>query len=284
MINMQNIKSCAVLNNGVKMPWLGFGTYKIEEGYSVVDSVKEALKDGYRHIDTASFYNNEAGVGAAIKESEIPREEIFLLSKVWNSDQGYEKTLEAFEASIKKLGTDYLDLYLIHWPTPLMNETWRALEKLYKEGYIRAIGVSNFTVDHLKGLMAAAEVMPMVNQVEFHPQLVQNELREFCIKNRIQLEAWSPLMRGRAFDIPLLEELAVRYKKTISQIVLRWDLQMGVVTIPKSTNPSRIKENAAIFDFEISKEDMVKIQQLDKGIRNGAEPDKVYADPEMFNK
>jgi diketogulonate reductase-like aldo/keto reductase len=165
-----------------------------------------------------------------------------------------------------------------------MNETWRALEKLYKEGYIRAIGVSNFTVDHLKGLMAAAEVMPMVNQVEFHPQLVQNELRDFSIRNRIQLEAWSPLMRGRAFDIPLLEELAVRYKKTISQIVLRWDIQMGVVTIPKSTNPSRIKENAAIFDFEISKEDMVKIQELDKGIRNGAEPDKVYADPEMFNK
>lgn len=281
---MQNIKSYTVLNNGVKMPWLGFGTYKVENGHSVIDSVKEALKVGYCHIDTASFYNNEAGVGTAIKESEVPREEIFLVSKVWNSDQGYEKTLKAFETSIKKLGTDYLDLYLIHWPTPLHNETWKALEKLYKEGYIRAIGVSNFTVDHLKDLMLAAEVMPMVNQVEFHPLLIQNELREFCKKNSIQLQAWSPLMRGKIFEISLLEELARKYKKTISQVVLRWGLQMGVVTIPKSTTPSRIKENAAIFDFEISKEDIIKIQQLDKGIRVGSEPNKVYACPDMFNQ
>jgi len=273
---MQDIKSYTVLNNDVKMPWLGFGTYKVENGPSVIDSVKEALKTGYGHIDTAAFYNNETGVATAIRESEVPREEIFLVSKVWNSDQGYEKTLKAFEASIKNLGTDYLDLYLIHWPSPLHNESWRAIEKLYKEGYIRAIGVSNFTASHLKNLMKDAEIMPMVNQVEFHPMLIQNELRVFCKKNSIQLEAWSPLMRGKIFEIPLLEELARKYKKTVSQIVLRWDLQMGVVTIPKSTTPSRIKENADIFDFQIEEEDIIRIQQLDKGLRVGSDPDKVY--------
>lgn len=281
---MQNMRSCTVLNNGVEMPWLGFGTYKVEDGHSVIASVKEALKTGYVHIDTASYYKNEPGIGTAIKESGIPRKDLFLTSKVWNSDQGYEKTLKAFESSLKKLGTDYLDLYLIHWPTPLFNETWRALEKLYKDGDLRAIGVSNFTVDHLKGLMASAEIMPMVNQVEFHPMLVQDDLRDFCKNNSIQLEAWSPLMRGRVFEIPLLKELARKYGKSISQIVLRWDLQMGVVTIPKSTTPSRIKENADIFDFEISDEDMVRIHQLDQGMRMGSAPDKVYACPDMLNR
>lgn len=280
---MQDIKSCTILNNGVKMPWIGFGTYKAD-GPSVINSVKEALKVGYGHIDTAAFYKNEDGVGTGIKESKVPREKIFLTSKVWISDEGYEKTLKAFETSIKKLKTDYLDLYLIHWPNPLHNETWRALEKLYKEGYVRAIGVSNFTAGHLKDLMSNAEIMPMVNQVEFHPLLVQNDLREFCQKNSIQLEAWSPLMRGKVFEIPLLKELAKKYKKTVSQIVLRWDLQMGVVTIPKSTTPSRIKENTDIFDFEISKDDMAKIQQLDKGIRTGSEPDEVYANPDADRK
>ena len=281
---MQDIKSYTILNNGVKMPWLGFGTYKVENGHTVIESVKEALKIGYRHIDTASFYNNEEGVGTAIKESGVPREEIFLVSKVWNSDQGYEKTLKAFETSIKKLGTDYLDLYLIHWPQPLHKETWKALEKLYKEGRIKAIGVSNFAVNHLKDLLENAEIMPMVNQVEFHPKLIQNELIEFCRKDNIQLEAWSPLMRGKVFKIQLLEELSKKYRKTISQIVLRWDLQMGVVTIPKSTTPARIKENADIFDFELSKEDITKIQQLDEGLRVGSDPNKVYACPDIFNR
>lgn len=280
---MQDIKSCTILSNGVKMPWLGFGTYKVEDGHTVIESVKEALKIGYRHIDTASLYNNEEGVGTAIKESGVPRNEIFLVSKVWNSEQGYEKTLNAFETSIKKLGTDYLDLYLIHWPQPLHKETWRALEKLYKEGRVRAIGVSNFTVNHLKDLLEDAEIMPMVNQVEFHPQLIQNELIEVCKKYNIQLEAWSPLMRGKIFEIQLLEELAKKYGKTISQIVLRWDLQMGVVTIPKSTTPARIKENTDIFDFEISKDDINKIQQLDKGLRVGSDPDKVYASSDISN-
>lgn len=281
---MEDIRSCAVLSNGVKMPWLGLGTYKMEDGCSVTDAVKEALEAGYSHIDTASYYNNEGGVGEAIRGSGKPRGEIFLASKVWNTDQGYEKTLKAFEASIKKLGTDYLDLYLMHWPTPLLNDTWKAMEKLYREGYIRAIGVSNFTAEHLERLMAEAEVMPMVNQVEFHPRLVQNGLREFCSESGIQMEAWSPLMRGRIFEIPLLEELAKKYNKTVSQIVLRWDLQMGAVTIPKSTNPARIRENAAIFDFEMSVEDIAGISQLDRGERVGMEPDKVYADPYMFDR
>ncbi|NFA59750.1 aldo/keto reductase [Clostridium sporogenes] len=273
---MQDIKSYTVLSNGVKMPWLGFGTYKVEDGNTVISSVKEALKIGYSHIDTASYYGNEEGVGTAIKESGVPREDIFLVSKVWNSDQGYDKTLKSFEASIKKLGIDYLDLFLIHWPQPLSKETWKALEKLYKEGRVKAIGVSNFLVDHLKWLLEDAEIKPMVNQVEFHPRLIQKDLIEFCRKNSIQLEAWSPLMRGKVFQIELLQDLAKKYDKTISQIVLRWDLQMGVVTIPKSVTPSRIKENADIFDFEISKEDMDRIQQLDKGLRAGSNPNKVF--------
>ncbi|MGO5067088.1 MULTISPECIES: aldo/keto reductase [unclassified Clostridium] len=273
---MQDIKSYTVLSNGVKMPWFGFGTYKVEDGDTVISSVKEALKIGYSHIDTASYYGNEEGVGTAIKESGVPREDIFLVSKVWNSDQGYDKTLKSFEDSIKKLGTDYLDLFLIHWPQPLSKETWQALEKLYKEGSVKAIGVSNFFVDHLKWLLEDAEIKPMVNQVEFHPRLIQKDLIEFCRKNSIQLEAWSPLMRGKVFQIELLHDLAKKYDKTISQIVLRWDLQMGVVTIPKSVTPSRIKENADIFDFEISKEDMDRIQQLDKGLRAGSDPNKVF--------
>lgn len=273
---MQDIKSYTVLSNGVKMPWLGFGTYKVEDGNTVISSVKEALKIGYSHIDTASYYGNEEGVGTAIKENGVPREDIFLVSKVWNSDQGYDKTLKSFQDSIKKLGTDYLDLFLIHWPQPLSKETWKALEKLYKEGSVKAIGVSNFFVDHLKWLLEDAEIKPMVNQVEFHPRLIQKDLIEFCRKNSIQLEAWSPLMRGKVFQIELLQDLAKKYDKTISQIVLRWDLQMGVVTIPKSVTPSRIKENADIFDFEISKEDMDRIQQLDKGLRAGSNPNKVF--------
>lgn len=281
---MKDMKSCTILNNGVKMPWLGFGTYKAQDGETVIKAVKEALKMGYRHIDTASFYNNEEGVGTAIKESGVPRKDIFLVSKVWNLDQGYEKTLKAFETSIKKLGTDYLDLYLIHWPQPVHKETWKALEKLYKEGRVKAIGVSNFTVNHLKDIIDNCEIKPMINQVEFHPELVQNELIDFCKKENIQMEAWSPLMRGKIFEIPVLKELAEKYKKTISQIVLRWDLQMGVVTIPKSTTASRIKENADIFDFQLSEEDMKKISELNIGLRIGSHPDKVYQCSDIVGK
>jgi diketogulonate reductase-like aldo/keto reductase len=282
MNKMKDINSYVILNNGVKMPILGLGTYNADNKNELENAINEALRIGYRHIDTASFYGNEEAVGLAIKEGGVPREKIFLVSKVWNSDQGYENTLKSFKTSIKKLKTDYLDSYLIHWPQSLNKETWKALEKLYKEGYVRAIGVSNFTSNHLKDLMESAEIMPSINQLEFHPKLVQTELMEFCKKHNIQLEAWSPLMRGLVFDIPFFQQLSQKYKRTISQIVLRWDLQMGVVTIPKSTKLTRIKENAEIFDFEISKEDMKKIEGLNNGFRVGTDPNKVYAHPEII--
>ncbi|MBE6089098.1 MAG: aldo/keto reductase [Clostridium beijerinckii] len=281
---MKNSKDYVILNNGVKMPLLGFGTYNAENLAKLKDSIKESIKIGYRHIDTASFYRNEEVIGGAIKESDVCRDEIFLVDKVWNSEQGYEKTLNAFKNSIKKLKTEYLDLYLIHWPQSLNKETWKALEKLYKDGYVRAIGVSNFTINHLKGLIENGEIMPSVNQIEFHPRLVQKDLIKFCKKYDIQLEAWSPLMRGVVFQIPLLQEVAKKYQRTISQIVLRWDLQMGFATIPKSTTSARIKENSDIFNFKISKEDMVEIEKLNDGFRIGMNPDEVYEHPEIIRE
>ncbi|MBN1074276.1 aldo/keto reductase [Clostridium botulinum] len=274
---MNELTKSVILSNKVKMPLLGFGTYKVNDGKEVINSVKEALKLGYRHIDTAAFYKNEDGVGIAIKESGIKREDIFLVSKVWNTEQGYEKTLKSFENSIKNLQTDYLDLFLIHWPQPLNKKTWKALEELYKENKVRAIGVSNFTVNHLKDLISDSEITPMVNQVEFHPKLVQEDLIKFCNDNNIQLEAWSPLMRGKIFEIEILKDIAKKYKKTVSQIVLRWDVQMGVVTIPKSITPFRIKENTEIFDFELTEEDMRKITKLDENIRCGSHPESIYS-------
>ncbi|CUU49465.1 diketogulonate reductase-like aldo/keto reductase [Clostridium beijerinckii] len=279
---MKNSKDYVILNNGVKMPSLGFGTYNAKNLAKLNDSIKESIKIGYRHIDTASFYGNEEVIGGAIEESDVCRDEIFLVDKVWNSEQGYEKTLNAFKNSIKKLKTDYLDLYLIHWPQSLNKETWKALEKLYKDGYVRAIGVSNFTINHLKNLIENGEIMPSVNQIEFHPRLVQKDLIEFCKKYDIQLEAWSPLMRGGVFQILLLQEVAKKYQRTISQIVLKWDLQMGFSTIPKSTTSARIKENSEIFNFEISKEDMIEIEKLNDGFRIGMDPNEVYERPEII--
>lgn len=281
---MNDIKDYVILNNGVKMPLLGFGTYNADDSNKLNNAIKKGIEIGYRHIDTASFYGNEEVIGSAIKESEISRKEIFLVDKVWNSEHGYEKTLKSFQESIKKLKTDYLDLYLIHWPQSLNKETWKALEKLYKEGYIRAIGVSNFTINHLQQLMENAEIIPAVNQIEFHPRLVQNDLMEFCEKYNIQMEAWSPLMRGLVFQIPFLKKLSMKYDKTISQIVLRWDLQMGVITIPKSTTLSRIKENMDIFNFEISEEDMKNIEKLNDGFRMGMNPDEVFKCPEIIQR
>ncbi|OOM15782.1 aldo/keto reductase [Clostridium saccharobutylicum] len=281
---MNDIKDYVILNNDVKMPLLGFGTYNADDSNKLNNAIKKGIEIGYRHIDTASFYGNEEVIGSAIKESEISRKEIFLVDKVWNSEHGYEKTLKSFQESIKKLKTDYLDLYLIHWPQSLNKETWKALEKLYKEGYIRAIGVSNFTINHLQQLMENAEIIPAVNQIEFHPRLVQNDLMEFCEKYNIQMEAWSPLMRGLVFQIPFLKKLSRKYDKTISQIVLRWDLQMGVTTIPKSTTLSRIKENMDIFNFKISEEDMKNIEKLNDGFRMGMNPDEVFKCPEIIQR
>jgi methylglyoxal/glyoxal reductase len=268
------ITDTTILANGVKMPWLGLGVYKAKEGREVENAVKAAVKTSYRSVDTAAFYQNEEGVGKAIKECGIPREELFITTKVYNTDQGYESTLKAFETSRKKLDMEYVDLYLIHWPVKgKYKETWKALEKLYKEGWVRAIGVSNFQVHHLKDLMEDCKVKPMVNQVEFHPYLTQKELLAFCKEQNIQLEAWSPLMRGEVVNVPEIQELAKKYGRTPAQIVLRWDLQHGVVTIPKSVKEHRIKENADIFDFELTEEDMAKLDALNKNHRFGPDPD-----------
>ncbi|WP_342044004.1 aldo/keto reductase [Bacillus sp. OTU530] len=275
---MQNLQSTTTLHNGVKMPWFGLGVFKVEEGPELVHAVKAAIKHGYRSIDTAAIYGNEEGVGQAIREGladvGLSREDLFVTSKVWNADQGYETTLTAFETSLEKLGLDYLDLYLIHWPVEgKYKETWRALEVLYKAGRIRAIGVSNFQIHHLQDLLKEAEIKPMINQVEYHPRLTQVELQTFCKEQGIQLEAWSPLMQGQLLDQPELQEIASQHGKSIAQVILRWDLQHGVVTIPKSIKEHRIIENAAIFDFELTAEDMDRIDALNQNHRVGPDPD-----------
>ena len=273
-MKLTDIKGTAKLSNGVEMPYLGLGVYLSKEGSEVINACKYAIEAGYRHIDTASLYDNEKGVGIAIKECGVPRKEIFITSKVWNSDQGFDSTLRAFDDTLKKLDTDYLDLYLIHWPVKdKYKETWRALETLYKDGRVKAIGVSNFLVHHLEDLLTSVEIKPMVNQVEFHPYVVQQQLLDFCALHHIQSEAWSPLMQGKIFNVRRIKELALKYNKTEAQIVLRWDLQKGVITIPKSVRREIILSNAQLFDFELSPEDVKSIDSLNKNLRVGAHPD-----------
>ncbi|PYZ91615.1 aldo/keto reductase [Salipaludibacillus keqinensis] len=269
-----NIRSTTTLNNGVTMPWLGLGVYKAEEGDEVVRAVQEALIAGYRSIDTASFYQNEEGVGRAIAQSDVPRDEIFITTKVWNDDQGYNETLAAFEQSRRKLGVDVIDLYLIHWPvTGKFKDTWRAMEKLYEDGKVRAIGVSNFLVHHLENLLENATVVPAVNQVEYHPWLSQPDLYDFCKGKGIQVEAWSPLTRGRKFDDLQLKEIAERHGKTPAQVLIRWDLQNEVVTIPKSVTKERIQANTEVFDFQLSETEMDVLNECNEGLRFGPHPD-----------
>jgi len=274
---IKSLTDASVLASGVKMPWFGLGVWQSKEGEEVENAVKYALKAGYRHIDTAAIYENEEGVGKGIKDSGVPREEIFLTTKLWNSEQGYESTLAAFEESRRKLGVEYVDLYLIHWPNKEKRylDSWKALEKLYKDGLVKAIGVSNFKVHHLQDILKVCEIKPMVNQVEYHPHLQQKDLHAYCREHGIQLQAWSPLMQGKAFEEPLLIELGEKYGRTPAQIVLRWDLQNEVVTIPKSVKESRIIENANVFDFELSEEDMERISALDKAGRIGPDPDHI---------
>lgn len=268
-----HLQDTVTLNNGVKMPGFGLGVYKVEEDVAI-DSVKNALKNGYRSIDTASFYQNEKGVAQGIKESGVPREEIFVTSKVWNDEQGYEATLQAFEESLERLEMEYLDLYLIHWPVKgKYKETWQAMEKLYEEGKIRAIGVSNFHVHHLKDLMADSKVKPAVDQVELHPHLSQVNLRDYCKQENIQMESWSPLKRGRMFDEPAIAEIAEKHRKTPAQVILRWNIQHEIITIPKSTKEARIIENADIFDFSLTDEDMIRLDDLNINDRVGTNPD-----------
>ncbi|KQL48492.1 glyoxal reductase [Brevibacillus choshinensis] len=274
----KHLQDTTTLYNGVKMPWLGLGVFKVEEGPELVEAVRTAIRHGYRSIDTAAIYGNEEGVGEGIrlgmKDAGITREDLFVTSKVWNADLGYESTLAAYETSLKKLGLDYLDLYLIHWPVEgKYKEAWRALETIYKEGRVKVIGVSNFHVHHLQDLMKDAEMKPMVDQIEYHPRLTQKELQAFCREQNIQMEAWSPLMQGQLLDHPVLKDIADRHQKSIAQVIVRWDLQNGVVTIPKSTKEHRIVENADVFNFELSSEDMAKIDALNEGVRVGPDPD-----------
>ncbi len=271
---MLHLQSTTKLSNGVEMPWFGLGVYKVEEGDQVVNSVKWAIEAGYRSIDTAALYQNEEGVGQAIKESGVLREELFITTKVWNSDQGYDTTLQAFEKSLSKLGLDYVDLYLVHWPVKgKYKDTWRALEKLHEDGKVRAIGVSNFQIHHLEDLLADAKVRPVVNQVELHPLLSQVELRNYCKEQGIQIEAWAPLAQGRLLDNPTLQAIADKHGKSIAQVLLRWDIQSGIVTIPKSIKKERIVQNADIYDFELSVEEMKQIDDLNEDRRFGADPD-----------
>ncbi|MBJ6362712.1 aldo/keto reductase [Paenibacillus sp. GCM10012307] len=262
------------LNNGTEMPWLGLGVWKVREEEKLIRSVRTALDYGYRSIDTATIYGNEAEVGKAIRQSGVPREELFVTTKLWNTEHGYERTISAFEESLKQLKLDYIDLYLIHWPVrDAFTETWRAFIKLYEEGKIKAIGVSNFQTHHLEEIIATSDILPAVNQIELHPRLTQKPLLNFCRNRGIQVEAWSPLMRGRLMDEPVLTELASRLNKSVAQIILRWNLQLGIATIPKSVTTTRIIENAGIFDFELSDEAMLAIDGLNQDIRTGAHPD-----------
>jgi diketogulonate reductase-like aldo/keto reductase len=269
------INSTAELLNGIEMPRLGLGVWRAKDGQETESAVAAALKAGYRSIDTASMYENEQGVGRAVRASGIPREQVFVTTKVWNNEQGYDSTLKAFRNSLDRLGMDYADLYLVHWPVVgKYKETYRALEELYDQGLVRAIGVSNFNIHHLEDLMGSCRIKPMVNQVEMHPLHTQKKLFAFCRKEGIQLESWRPLMQGR-LDLPLIEELAAKYGKTPAQIVLRWHLQLGAVTIPKSTQEGRIRENAGLFDFELEPEDMNRIDALNQNQRFGADPDHI---------
>lgn len=259
------VEKFMLLSNGVKIPSIGFGTYKSGDDEETAKIIKNALNLGYKMIDTASFYNNEVGIGNGIKESGIDRKDIFIVTKLWNDDHGYDKTIEAFNKSLNNLQVDYIDLYLIHWPNKLNAETWRAFEHLYETGKVKAIGVCNFKVEHLEELKKTAKIMPMVNQVEIHPFSTKNNIINYCKDNNIKVVAWSPISRGRVLSNELMIDLSQKYKKSIVQIVLRWHMQKGVIPIPKSSNENRIKENIDIFDFEISSEDMKAIDSLDEG-------------------
>jgi diketogulonate reductase-like aldo/keto reductase len=263
------------LNNGVEIPQLGFGVFQVPDNETTA-AVSSALEAGYRSIDTAAIYGNETGVGRALAESGLPREELFVTTKLWNSDQGYDAALRAFDASLARLGLDHVDLYLIHWPTPardLYLDTWRALERLAEEGRIRAAGVSNFQPAHLQRLIDESSLVPAVNQIELHPGLQQAELRAFHAKHGIATEAWSPLAQGAVLSDPAITEIAARTGKSPAQVVLRWHLQLGNIVIPKSVTPARIRQNLDVFDFELTDDEMAAVSETDRGLRIGPNPD-----------
>lgn len=278
---MQNLQTRIALSNGTAIPCVGFGTWKTPSEQAE-SSVAEALKVGYRHIDTATAYGNEDGVGRAIAKSGIPRGEIFVTSKLWNPHQGYQSTLDAFDRTLDKLQTDYLDLYLIHWPHDRKYfdnweeknlETWRAFEELYKGGKIKAIGVSNFRPRHLENIFANCEIKPMVDQIEIHPGMPQDDMIDYCREHDMLVEGWSPMSTGRIFSVPEVKDIAEKYGRTVAQVVLRWHVQRGVIPLPKSVTPSRILENSQLFDFELENADMERIGALTDCGWSGLDPD-----------
>ncbi|MEZ2459062.1 aldo/keto reductase [Salinicoccus roseus] len=280
---MEYLTSTFKLSNGCEIPKVGFGTWQTPDGETAVNAVTQALVSGYRHIDTAAAYKNEGSVGQAIKESGIAREDIFITSKLWNEDRGYENTKQAFENTLKELGTDYLDLYLIHWPAnekqfddwkEINLDTWKAMTELYKEGKIKAIGVSNFMTNHLEALLDA-EVKPMVNQIEYHPGYTQDAVVDLCRKHDILVEAWSPIGSGRLLENEDLTKIADKYEKSVAQLCIRYVLQNDVLPLPKSVTPSRIEENTDIFDFEIMEQDMKTIDAMENVGFSGMDPNNV---------
>jgi len=271
---INDITDTLTLNHGVPIPRLGFGTFKIEDGDPVVDAVTAAVEAGYRHIDTAAVYQNEAGVGRAVRACGVPRDELFVTTKCWNDDlrKGPDAIAPALDASLKRLGLDHVDLYLAHWPTGDIAAYWPAFEALLEAGKTRAVGVSNFMPEHLETVAGVASTLPAVNQVEYHPRLQQPDLVAANEKHGIAVEAWSPLLQGNLDQLDGVQSIADAHGKTVAQVVLRWELQKGIVTIPKSSTPSRIRENAQVFDFTLSDDQMAAIDGLDTGHREGPDP------------
>jgi len=279
---MKSLKDCFKLSNGVEIPCVGFGTFQTPDGETCISAVKSALDVGYTHIDTAYIYGNEKGVGTAIKQSGIPRSELFITTKLWNETRGYDETIAAFDKSLENLQLDYLDLYLIHWPNPLAHRdnwqeanasAWRAMETLYNEKRVRAIGISNFHPHHMDELLKTAKVMPMVNQIRLCPGDTQDEVVDYCRARDILLQAYSPMGTGLIFDVPEMKELAKKYNRTIAQICVRWCLQRGYNPLPKSVTASRIKENAEVFDFNLDEADVELLANLKGCVGYSKDPD-----------
>lgn len=267
-----------ILNDGNTIPQLGLGVWQTKDGAEVTNALHAAIDSGYRLIDTAAIYGNEKGVGEAIKSASVPREELFITTKLWNADQGYKTALKAFDASLERLGLDYVDLYLIHWPVPALDkyiETWKAFEEIKASGRAKSIGVCNFPVQHLERLISETTITPAVNQIELHPRLQQRDLRDFCAQHDIHIESWSPIggTGGDLLNDPTLQIIADKHKRTPAQVVIRWHLQLGLIVIPKSVHTERIKQNIDVFDFELDNDDMAKISALNTDTRRGPDPE-----------